>query len=91
MAADFTWLVSKYLKLSHFMYYPCYYFHSFPPRFDLDLNAAKDDSNSEVQAKVRLAREKELLQTEHNELKEKYKVLNMVVVHTLTSRINKMQ
>ena len=80
------------------MYYPCYYFHfppppplPPPPRFDLDLNAAKDDSNSEVQAKVRLAREKELLQTEHNELKEKYKVLDMVVVHTLTSRINKMQ
>ena len=40
----------------------------------MDLSAAKDDSNSEVQAKVRLAREKELLQTEHNELKERLKV-----------------
>ena len=43
-------------------------------RFDMDLNAAKDDSNSEVQAKVRLAKEKELLQTELGELKEKLKV-----------------
>lgn len=43
-------------------------------RFDMDLNAAKDDSNSEVQAKVRLAREKEQLLSEHNELKEKFKV-----------------
>ena len=40
----------------------------------MDLNAAKDDSNSEVQAKVRLAREKEQLLSEHNELKEKFKV-----------------
>ena len=40
----------------------------------MDLSAAKDDSNSEVQAKVRLAREKEHLQAEHNELKEKFKV-----------------
>lgn len=40
----------------------------------MDLNAAKDDSNMEVQAKVRLAREKEQLLTDHSELKEKYKV-----------------
>lgn len=40
----------------------------------MDLNAAKDDSNSEVQAKVRLAREKEALQTELGELKERVKV-----------------
>ena len=47
-------------------------------RFDMDLNAAKDDSNSEVQAKVRLAREKEQLQAEHTELKEKYKVKRII-------------
>lgn len=40
----------------------------------MDLSAAKDDSNSEIQAKVRLAKEKEMLQTEHYELKDKYKV-----------------
>ncbi len=40
----------------------------------MDLSAAKDDSNSEVQAKVKLAREKELLLTDNNELKEKVKV-----------------
>ena len=45
----------------------------------MDLNAAKDDSNSEVQAKVRLAREKEQLLSDYNELKEKFKV------QTLTS------
>lgn len=44
------------------------------PRFDTDLNAAKDDSNSEVQAKVRLAREKEQLQTDLGDLKERVKV-----------------
>jgi len=38
------------------------------------LSAAKDDSNSEVQAREKLAREKTSLQTDHNELKEKYKV-----------------
>lgn len=40
----------------------------------MDLNAAKDDSNSEVQAKVRLAREKEQLFSDYTELKEKFKV-----------------
>ena len=68
---------------------PLFYSHplfSTPPpptllcgRFDMDLNAAKDDSNSEVQAKVRLAREKEQLLSDYNELKEKFKV------QTLTS------
>lgn len=60
-------------------------------RFDLDLNAAKDDSNTEVQAKVKLAREKELLLTEHNELKEKFKVFMLMHsyhthrVHSITA------
>ena len=43
-------------------------------RFDADLNAAKDESSSEVQAKEKLAREKEHLQIEFTELKDKIKV-----------------
>ena len=43
-------------------------------RFDADLNAAKDESSSEVQAKEKLAREKEQLQVDFTELKEKIKV-----------------
>lgn len=43
-------------------------------RFDADLNAAKDESSTEVQAKEKLAREKEQLQTELSELREKFKV-----------------
>ena len=43
-------------------------------RFDVDLNAAKDDSNSEVHAREKLAREMSTLQAEHGELKEKLKV-----------------
>lgn len=43
-------------------------------RFDADLNAAKDESSSEVQAKAKLAREKEQLQVDFAELKEKIKV-----------------
>lgn len=43
-------------------------------RFDADLNAAKDESSSEVQAKEKLAREKEQLQNDVGELKEKVKV-----------------
>lgn len=41
----------------------------------MDLNAAKDDSNLEVQAKIKLAQEKEQIQMEYNELKEKFKVI----------------
>lgn len=44
-------------------------------RFDADLNAAKDESSSEVQAKEKLAREKEQLQNDITELKEKVKVI----------------
>ena len=43
-------------------------------RFDSDLSAAKDESSSEVQAKEKLAREKEQLQNDISELKEKVKV-----------------
>ena len=43
-------------------------------RFDADLSAAKDESSSEVQAKEKLAREKENLQNDISELKEKVKV-----------------
>lgn len=43
-------------------------------RFDADLNAAKDESSSEVQAKEKLAREKEQLQNDLSEFKEKVKV-----------------
>ena len=43
-------------------------------RFDADLNAAKDESSSEVQAKAKLAREKEQLQVDFAELKDKIKV-----------------
>ena len=49
-------------------------------RFDADLNAAKDESSSEVQAKAKLAREKEQLQNEISELKEKVKVCVCVCV-----------
>jgi len=40
----------------------------------VDLNAAKDDSTSEVHAKEKLAREMNTLQAEHSELREKLKV-----------------
>ena len=43
-------------------------------RFDADLNAAKDESSTEVQAKEKLAREKEQLQSDVSEMKEKVKV-----------------
>ena len=43
-------------------------------RFDADLNAAKDESSSEVQAKEKLAREKEQLQVDFTELRDKVKV-----------------
>ena len=46
----------------------------FTHRFDADLNAAKDESSSEVQAKEKLAREKEQLQVDFAELKDKIKV-----------------
>ena len=45
-----------------------------PCRFDADLNAAKDESSTEVQAKEKLAREKEQLQVDFAELKDKIKV-----------------
>ena len=44
------------------------------PRFDADLSACKEDATSEVQAKEQLAREKDLLHTEYEELKAKLKV-----------------
>ena len=44
------------------------------PRFDADLSACKEDATSEVQAKEQLAREKDLLHTEFDELKAKFKV-----------------
>ena len=66
--------------------------HHFLLRFDVDLTSAKDDSNSEVQARERLAREKNALQAEYNELKEKAKVclfLSHVLPLTATIRVFK--
>lgn len=48
--------------------------HYLAIRFDADLNAAKDEANAEMLAKEKLAREKDTLQTEFNELQEKFKV-----------------
>ena len=44
---------------------------------------AKEDSNSEVQAREKLAREKNALQEEFSELKEKAKVTSCFKAHTL--------
>ena len=41
----------------------------------MDMNSAKDDSSSEVQARGKLAREKNAPQTEYNELKERVMVV----------------
>ena len=43
-------------------------------RFDADLSAAKEESTVEVQAKDKLAKEMDMLRTEHSELKDKFKV-----------------
>lgn len=48
--------------------------HYLSIRFDADLSAAKDEANAEMLAKEKLAREKDTLQTEFNELQEKFKV-----------------
>jgi len=43
-------------------------------RFDADLNACKEDATSEVQAKEQLAREKDRIRTDYEELNTKLKV-----------------
>ena len=50
------------------------YLDDCPFRFDADLNSCKEDANSEVIAKEQLAKEKDKLHTEHEELKAKHKV-----------------
>jgi hypothetical protein len=55
-------------------------------RFDADLNAAKDESSSEVQAKAKLAREKEQLQVDFAELKDKIKVSGRQKDHSVIIR-----
>ncbi len=55
-----------------------------PPRFDSDLSACKEDATSEVQAKEQLAREKDQLRTDFEELKTKLKVCNTVGACTIS-------
>lgn len=55
--------------------------HYLSIRFDADLSAAKDEANAEMLAKEKLAREKDTLQTEFNELQEKFKVDSLVACH----------
>lgn len=43
-------------------------------RFDVDINAVKDDASEEKQAKERLEREKNILTADYNIMKEKYEV-----------------
>ncbi len=51
-----------------------------PCRFDSDLSACKEDASSEVQAKEQLAREKDQLHTDFEDLKTKLKVCNILCV-----------
>ncbi len=52
-----------------------------PCRFDSDLSACKEDASSEVQAKEQLAREKDQLHTDFEDLKTKLKVCNILWAH----------